>query len=292
MGVELGIGLVAGFFDKIDLHGGYSVGNYTDTQNFSNSGVTTINNGSNNSGINTKSAGVLLQHNFNKEENNVRFFGDWYSNQFGGTDQVQMSTIGNFNNINATNYLASNQYNLTLTMFGFSGNHKFDDGKSLLSSGLLFSVWSSKQTANETDKPSGSTTSTNYAAENDVNITSVNWNIGLESQLADWLVFRAGIEKFIFDNTQTKYTIADPPAPTTTVTTTGDSSDPLNGVMFSTGFGVDIDKWKLDLVASAGSLETSLQNLQPGNGIFFDNHSGTGTGPIVTIVEAELSHPL
>ena len=292
LGAELGIGIAAGFFNKIDCHFGYSQGNYSDTQTYSNSGVTTINNASNDNGIYTYSAGLLLQHDFDNEENNVRIFGDWYSNQFAGADKVQMSTIGNFNDINAVNYLASNQYNLTLTMFGFSGTHKFDDEKSLISSGLLVSYWNSKQTASETDKPVSVTSSTSYGAENDVNITSINWNIGLEAQFTDWFVFRAGIEKFIYDNTQTKYTINDPPAPATIVTTTGDSSDPLDGVMFSTGFGLNMNNWKLDLVASAGSLEQTLQNLQPGNGIFFDNHSGTGTGPIVTIVEAELSHPL
>ena len=268
LGAELGVGLSAGFFNKVDLHVGYSIGNYTNVQTYSNSGVTTINNASNDNGIYTLSSGALLQHDFNPD-NSLRIFGDWYSNQFANSDLVKLSTIGNFNDVNATNYMASNKYNLTLTMFGLSETHKFDKQKSLISSGLLFSYWSSKQTASETDKPSGATSSTSYGEENDVNILSANWNIGLEAQLADWLIFRAGIEKFIFDNTQTKNIVIDPPAPATTVTTTGDSSDPLDGVVFSTGFGINLDKWDLDLVASAGSLETSLQNIAPGNGIFF-----------------------
>lgn len=67
---------------------------------------------------------------------------------------------------------------------GIGGNHKFDGGKSLLTSGLLVSYWSSKQTADENDKPEGQTTSASYSSEEDVTTWDLSWSTGIEAQLA------------------------------------------------------------------------------------------------------------
>lgn len=290
-GGELGIGVKTPFFNSTNVHVGYYTASYQNTQVAASSGVTTLNAGATSSGISTLDAGFLLQHDFTTD-NNVRFFADYSANQFAGSDVAQVSTTGNFNDQYSTNYTASQAYNLSVGTLGIAGNHKFDEGKNLLTAGFMLNYWSSKQSANEFDKTSGSNTFNTYSATDTLTLWSLNCNLGAEAKLADWLTLRAGIEKFIFDNTTTVLTTSSPSNPGTTVTTTGDSSDPFGGVKFSTGFGINLDHWNLNLVASASSLETSLENFQPGNGIFFDNKSGTGTGPIFTVIEADLSHPL
>ncbi|MGH7740320.1 MAG: hypothetical protein ACREL1_09270 [bacterium] len=289
--VELGAGFSSAFFNKINFHAGFSSGSFSDKQIVSNSGITTVNNSSTSNGITTLEAGTLLKHNFNANDD-LHVFGDWFSSQFAGTDTLQESSDGDFTTPGATNYQASNKYTLMVATLGFSGNHKFDGGKSLITSGFMANYWDSKQTASEADQPSTVSGSSNYSAENDITILSLNWNLGVEAQVADWLTLRAGLEKFIYDRTTTQLTTSNPSNPTTTVTTTGDASNPFGGVSFSTGFGVNIEKWNLNVVASAGSLEQTLVNLQPGNGLLFDDKQGTGNGPIVTLIEADLTHPL
>jgi hypothetical protein len=277
------------FFSQVNFHAGYASGSFQDLQSLSN-GPTISNNGGKDNGIYTLTAGTLLQHDVSAD-NNVRVFGDWTLNQFSANDTVQISPDGNYEDAASTDYTASTKYSLMVGTLGLGGNHRFGDGKSLLTAGFLASYWSSKDTADETDKPLAQTVSGSYSSEEDITTWDVAFNTGIEAQVTGWLTLRAGIEKSLFNSTDTKLTLSNPSNPTTTVETTGDSSLNPNGVQYNMGFGINAEGWVLNAVYSAGSFEQSLANVQPGNGIFFDNKAGTAVGPIVTVVQADISHP-
>lgn len=289
-GLDIGVGMKSDFFSQVNFHAGGALGSFQDTQSLSN-GPTINSNGGKDNGIYSFTAGTLLQHDFSAD-NNVRVFGDWNLSQFAATDTIRVSQTGNYDDINSTDYSASTKYGLMTATLGIGGNHKFDGGKSLLTSGLLVSYWSSKQTANETDKPLGQLGNSVYSSENDVTTWDVAWNTGIEAQLTGWLTVRAGIEKSLVNSTDTKLTDTNPASATQTVETTGNGSLNPDGVQYHMGFGVNVEEWVLNGVVSAQSFENTIGSVQPGNGIFFDNKAGSGVGPIVTVVEADLSHPL
>jgi hypothetical protein len=288
-GIDIGLGMKSDFFSQINFHAGYASGSFQDLQSLSN-GPTISNNGGKDDGIYTITAGTLLQHDVSAD-NNVRVFGDWNLNQFSAKDTVQTSLTGNYDDSASVDYTASTKYSLMVGTLGLGGNHKFADGKSLLTAGFLASYWNSKQTASENDKSSGQTVSGSYSSEEDITTWDVAFNTGIEAKVSGWLTLRAGIEKSLFDSSDTKVTLSNPSNPTTTIETTGDSSLNPNGVQYNMGFGIQAEDWVLNAVYSAKSFETSLGAVQPGNGIFFDNHSGTGTGPIVQVVQADITHP-
>lgn len=290
LGLDLGVGLKSNFFSQVNFHLGGALGSFQDAQDLSN-GPTISNNGGKDDGIYTVTAGALLQHDFNPDDN-LRVFADWNLSQFAAEDTIQVSQTGSYTASTATNYSASTNYALMVATLGFGGNHKFSGGKSLLTSGFLVSFWSAKQTADENDKPQGQTASANYSSEQDLTTWDLAWNTGLEARLTNWLTVRAGIEKSLVNNTDTKLTTTNPSSATQTVETTGDGSLNPTGVQFHMGLGVNVEDWTLNTVISAQGFEQTIGNVQPGNGIFFDNHSGTGVGPIVTVLQADLTHPL
>ncbi|HTC22130.1 MAG TPA: hypothetical protein VK859_14835, partial [bacterium] len=290
-GIDVGVGMKSQFFSQINFHAGYDSGSFEDLQGYSN-GVTTNNNEGKDNGIYTFTLGTLLQHDVNAD-NNVRIFGDWNLNQFSANDTVQNSPDNDYNDGNSTNYTASTKYNLMVGTLGLGGNHRFQDGKSLLTAGLLASYWSSKQTADETDKPFGQTVSSNYSSEEDVSTWDVAFNTGIEAQVTGWLTLRAGIEKSLLNSTDTKVTLTNPSTTTTTDETKGDSSLNPNGVQYNMGFGIQAEGWVLNAVYSAESFEDGLKSVQPGNGIFFasSGSGGTSSSGIVSVVQADITHP-
>jgi hypothetical protein len=290
VGLDLGVGMKSDYFSQVNFHGGYSLGSFQDSQTYSDDSSNISNYSSKDNGIYTATADALLQHDFNPD-NNVRLFGDWSLNQFAATDVVQDSNDNNYNDAEAVNYSGSSKYDLMVANLGLGMNHKFNQGKGLLTSGLLVSYWSSKQTANETDKPVSQTAASSYSAEEDTTTWDLSWNTGMELQVSGWLTLRAGIAKSVFNSTDTKLTQSNPSAATQTDDTTGDGAL-YSGVQFHMGFGINFEDLVLNTVFSAQSLEQTIANVQPGNGIFFDNKTGTNVGPIVTIVEADLSHPI
>jgi hypothetical protein len=289
LGIDLGVGFKSAFFSQMNFHAGYSLGNFQDQQTFSN-GPTISSNGGKDNGIYTLTAGTLLQHDFTPD-NSVRFFGDWNANQFDAKDAVQDSPDKDYNDLNSTNYSASSNFNEMVATLGLGANHKFANGKSLVTSGFLVSYWSAKQTASEDDKPLNETTAGSYKSEEDTTIWDLSWETGIEVKATDWLTLRAGIEKSILNNTDTKLTQTNPTNGTTTSEDSGDANA-LNSVQFNMGFGINVADFALNTVVSAGSLETTLGSVEPGNGILFNTGTSTSPSPIVTVIEADLSHPL
>ena len=151
--------------------------------------------------------------------------------------------------------LSSHNTSFTLIDLGTSINHKIADGKGLISMGLILDY------AGGSDKNSG---------ENLDSWTAI-WNASVEARVADWLTLRSGIEKAIvariYDSTL---------APTY-------QENIWNNVGFSTGFGINWQNWTLDVATDVSSLENSIQNVQPGNGIFF-------AGDILQSIEANLTY--
>jgi hypothetical protein len=150
--------------------------------------------------------------------------------------------------------------NVTL---GAALTHKVNGGKGLVNTGLILNYEDSDFTM--VNKPT-----------NDGISWVLLWNGSVESQVADWLTLRAGIEKVLvareYDSSP------NPPTAPTYI----DNATTQN-VSFNTGFGVNWQNFTLNGAVSAGSLENSINNVQPGAGLFF-------AGTIVTVTEADLRY--
>ena len=144
---------------------------------------------------------------------------------------------------------------MTMIDLGTSINHKIAGGKGLVSMGLILDYEGGDE---------------KNLSEN-ANTWAAIWNASVEARVADWLTLRSGIEKAIvariYDSIESP-TYQDGGA---------------TGVGFSTGFGINWQNWTLDVATTAGSLENSIQNIQPGNGIFF-------AGDILQSLEANLTY--
>ena len=137
-----------------------------------------------------------------------------------------------------------------LGTLGFGFNHEVHDGKGLLSTGLVVNDMGGSGLSN----------------------WSLGWNGSVEASLTGWLVLRVGLFKILFDRQTSGGITSDPSIPNTTV--------------FSTGAEIRWENWMLDARVSIRSLESNVQNFQPGNGIAYTN-SGT---PLITVTEADLRY--
>jgi hypothetical protein len=144
---------------------------------------------------------------------------------------------------------------ITLVNLGGSLNHKIGGGKSLISTGLILDY------AGGSDNVSGEKLDSWIAV----------WNGAVEVQTVSWLTLRAGIEKAVVARS---YDTAFTP-------TYQDNASA--GTQFSAGFGINWQNWILDVNTIVGNLESSIQNVHPGNGLFV-------SGNILTSSEANLRY--
>jgi hypothetical protein len=197
-------------------------------------------------GISTIKIGALGQADVN-DTNSIRPFVDFEMDSDNQTD------LSKFND---------SDWDATL---GASCVHKVNGGKGLVSTGLLVNF------ANATNKAIGATTTT----ETDEAIWEIVWNGSVESQVADWLTLRAGIEKPLVSRYYQS----------TATTTYVNNAAAATPVAFNTGFGITWQNFTLNGMVSASSLENSINNVQPGNGLLFTNGNN-----IVTVEEADLAY--
>jgi hypothetical protein len=154
-----------------------------------------------------------------------------------------------------------NVYGDYAVQLGTALNHKIDSGKGLLSTGLLIdylNAWS----------PS---VDEGFAYEE----WNLLWNASIEAPVNDWLTLRAGLTKDIVSRLYDKYRsyFGQPIY----------SNNADDNVEFSTGFAINWQNFTLDTTVSAESLENSINNVEPGRGIFFG-------GEIVEVDEADLKY--
>jgi hypothetical protein len=122
-------------------------------------------------------------------------------------------------------------------------------------------------TGSATDK----TTLGGNTSEVDGSVWEILWNGSVESQVADWLTLRTGIEKALASRI---YQNAFAPTYINGVTN--------NNVAFDTGFGVTWQNFVLNGVVKAES------GVNPGNGIFYAP-SAAGSS-FLTVTEADLAY--
>ncbi len=139
----------------------------------------------------------------------------------------------------------------TLATFGLALNHEVHGGNGLVSTGFVVDG-------------TGGDSQSNW---------SIGWNGSVEDSLTPWLILRAGLFKSIFDQQVSSGITYDPTIPNTAV--------------FSVGAGFRWENWILDTRVLVRSLETSLNNFEPGNGIAFQSSTNAG---IVTLTEADLRY--
>jgi hypothetical protein len=140
---------------------------------------------------------------------------------------------------------------------GTSLNHKFKDGKGLVSTGLVLDYLSGKV---------NDSTAT-------LDTWLVLWNCSLERQVADWLTLRAGLASPLLAR-------AYDSANATTYTSSASGK-----IDFSTGFGIAWGNFILDGSLNVASLENSINNVAPGNGLLFTNGN-----PMFQVAEADLKY--
>ena len=139
---------------------------------------------------------------------------------------------------------------------GTSLNHKFKDGKGLVTTGLVFDYLSAKFNANV----------------NTLDSWLILWNASLEHQVADWLTLRAGLAYPFL--ARGYYSGGSKPY----------SSSSSGNVDFSTGFGINWENFTLDGAIKVSTLENSVNNVQPGTGLLFNN------GNMFQVAEEDLKY--
>jgi hypothetical protein len=138
---------------------------------------------------------------------------------------------------------------------GLSLNRKINGGKGLLATGLVLDYLGYK-----------------YDQENEtIDDWEALWDASLESQVADWLTLRAGIETAL---------VARDYDSTNAPTFLDSAQEPVG---FSFGFGINWENWTLNASTSVNSFESTISNVQPGNGIFF-------SGNLMTVSVADLRY--
>jgi hypothetical protein len=161
-----------------------------------------------------------------------------------------------------------------------------NDGAAVVGSSLLGTFTSAGTSATESIQTgAAASVPTTFIAANSINLSSLNisWGANVDAKVSDWLKVRAGLRKSIFNRTGYNVTIVGgTPVIKTTVTGTADALAAA-GAAFSTGFGIHWQNFVLNTNVTAASLESSIANVAPGNGIFFG-------GSILTVAEADLGY--
>ncbi len=192
-------------------------------------------------------------------------------NHDNGTNSVKLGGLGRLD-VNDTNYFkvfadtSMNQDNLTdlngynfsdtTLLVGGSWDQKVSEGKGLIATGLV-------------GEYVGASVKNSYNEDGWVLL----WNGAIEHEVADWLTLRAGLEGIM-----TSRDYSSNAAPTYT------QNNYQTGYQFSVGYAVNVENWVWDGEAAASSLEQSINNAAPGNGLLF------GNGNLLTITEMNLRY--
>ncbi len=217
MGINLGLGLTADTFSQIDIHVSYEMGSQTALGKSTSNAPSIID------------FGGLAQKDLDAN-NDLRMF----------VDANLGSNEGYAKNTSDTNVL-----------LGLAGNRKVNDGKGLVSTGIMINYIS------------------NSGFPDDYQLL---WFGSVESKVADWLTLRVGGNTALYDATQTV------------------------AFNFATGASISWQNFVLDLNVDPVSLENSIANIQPGNGIFYGKNVNNATttpvdnSNILTVTEADLSY--
>ena len=213
--IKLGMGVTADTFSQINFHLGYEMASAY-------AGGTSASNAPS-----VISAGALAQKDLDAN-NDLRMFAD-------------LALLSN-------PAFIANQSDSNVVV-GLAANRKVNDGKGLVSTGLMIDYVGTEGSAD------------NYI---------LAWTGNVESKVADWLTLRTGISKQLYNALNT------------------------TAFNFNTGASINWQNFTLDVVVSPTSLENSIANVQPGNGIFYGNEvvggSNNNGGAIVTVSEADLSY--
>jgi hypothetical protein len=211
MGINLGLGLTADTFSQIDIHLRYDMGQQYALGKSTSNAPSVID------------FGGLAQKDLDAN-NDLRMFAD-----------VNLGSNAG--------YVANSS--ATTVMVGLAGNRKVNDGKGLVSTGLMINYGSV----------------TGFADD-----CQLLWFGSVESKVADWLTLRTGGQARLYD-------------------ATGNA-----GFAFATGASINWQNFVLDLNVNPASLENSITNVNPGNGLIFTENNGNLDHAIVTVSQADLSY--
>jgi len=230
-------------------------------------------------GLGLNSVGPFSQLNIHADYgmDSVTKIGATTKNKDNGINTIKLGALGQAD-LSDTSYirtfldLASDQDNLTdlvntnwsdmSAVLGASLDHKVNGGKGLVASGLVIDWIGGKENV-------GGQTFDSWV---------LFWNGSVESQVADWLTIRAGLEKALVDR---QYNSAGTPT-YYGITPAGSIGQ---NVDFSTGLSINWQNFTLNGRVTAASLENSINNVAPGNGLLFTNGQ-----PIVMIHEADITY--
>lgn len=225
-----------GPFNKLNLHADYAFLSFGDQL------------GATNNGTFTGKLGALASSDLDKDLA-LRPFVDLQMDQFKFTG---ISVPGNLD------------YSDFGADFGLALNRKLNDGKGLVSTGLIFDYLGTKNS-------DGSL----FPAFT-IDTWTVVWNASLEYPVADWLTLRTGLAKALVARVYDQNDLMG----------NGTYWDGSNdNAVYTVGFGIQWRNFVLNANVNTAQFETSLHNLQPGNGIFFNN----GT-PLAQVASADLQY--
>jgi len=250
--LALGLGFTgAGPFDELNIHADYDMESITSLE------LTTKNH---DNGIYDVKLGALGQSNVSTDSF-IRTFLD------ATIDQEDLKDLQQFGITDST------------LVLGTSFSHKVNGGKGLVLTGLEFD-WVGAQGTQYNNSP------TPNQVENEDSWNLI-WNGSVESELASWLTARFGISAPIvardYSSNIEPGGHGDPDAGISYY------SGVHNSVSFTGGFGINWQNFTLDTVIDIASLESSIANVQPGNGLLFSN-TLHNDGNILTVTEADLRY--
>ena len=294
LALNVGLGLKNMGFSVFDVHAGYNYGTFavSDVTSAALPSVPAVHNYSiQDNGISSITLGAMAQSDMDKDSN-LRMFLDGALNSFGTkasfmdsatNDGYHAAVAGDADYENTTSW---SQFVLNA---GFGCNHSVNDGAAVVGSSLLGTFQSQGTSATESLQQgtvnANASVPTTFTGANSINLSSINisWGANVDAKVSDWLKVRAGIRKSIFNRSGYHVTVAGgTPVVTTTYTGTADALAAA-GASFSTGFGIHWQNFVLNTNVTAASLESSIANVAPGNGIFF-------AGNILTVAEADLGY--
>jgi len=300
LGINLGLGMQDfGPFNTANIHLGYYLGSLDmeDKNTPRAAGTGVYDSSLKDGGIYTATLGALLKHNLD-ENSDMRVFANAYLDQNNQKEVQTFDSTGDGLHNNAADWdeRYNGNYNDILLDLGAGCHHKVLDGKAVISSGLE-AVWANSDSKLSGTSQNGNTATVTYIPQNagaagwdeqTLDEWSVQWNANVEAKASDWLTIRAGINRPVVDRLTTVNTIntynADGSVKSTVKNTSvADNYFGGNNFTYSTGFGINWENWELDGVVRTASLFNSINNVSPGNGIFFTNGNG-----IVTVYDADL----
>jgi|GEM_PF-1943168 len=259
-GFSLGLGLPNFLgFKQASIHADYDV-QFTNTPLLSDFGFPGIPEFEND-GIQTFRIGTLLDSDLAKDTN-LRLFGDMKLDQYKYTELNTFYFLSSF----GFPYPPILDYNQNSIDLGASVNQTVFDGKGMLTSGLIFDYYAAKENAITSGQSQQS--------------WDAFWNVAAEAEVADWLTIRTGIEFPLYSR---DFGVIDPTGFGPPGGNFYLSNTTPGTVAFSTGAGINFENFILDLKINESSLDASINNVNPGKGLFT-------AGNMLTVGEADLKY--